>query len=113
MPKAPGKRKITHKRKPAQGKSATAAFAAARERLDRKKLARQRKLQWAHFWLLCPKCGGDMFEQESLGIRYEVCRDCNGIHLDQAELALAAKHLDPAKLVKAVLTRSKKPRTKA
>ncbi|MDH3199233.1 MAG: hypothetical protein OEO21_13435, partial [Candidatus Krumholzibacteria bacterium] len=72
MTRTPRKRKVTQKPKPAQAKSAPAAFVGARKRLDQKKLVRQRKLQWAHFWLLCPKCGGDMFEQESLGIRYEV-----------------------------------------
>jgi len=114
MAKTTQRRKITRTRPRTQPKrSAPAAFARERERLDRKAAARRQKLQWAHYWLLCPRCGGDMFEQESLGIHYAVCRDCNGIHIDRAELALAGKHLDAGKLVKAVLARSKKPRTKA
>jgi Zn-finger nucleic acid-binding protein len=87
-------------------------FNRARARLDKKKLARDRKTHWAHFWNVCPKCGGDMFEQETTKIRFEVCRACNGVYIDQAEIALAFKHLDPAKWLKAVLQRSKKPNTK-
>lgn len=68
-------------------------------------------MHWAHFWNLCPKCGGDMFEQRSLGIRYEACRRCHGIYLDHDEAALVAKYLDPARWVKAALKRAKKPKT--
>ena len=58
-------------------------FDRARKPLDRKKQTRDLKTHWAHFWNVCPKCGGDMFEQTSLKIRYEVCRKCHGIYIDQ------------------------------
>ena len=68
---------------------------------------------WQQEWAndVCPKCGGDMFEQTSLQIRYEVCRKCHGIYVDQAEAALVSKHLDPKKWLRAVLRRSKDPKT--
>lgn len=92
-------------------KHTTDKFDRERSRLDKKKLDRDRKTHWAHFWNVCPKCGGDMFEQESLKIRYEVCRRCHGIYVDHEEAALAAKHVDPTKWLGAVLRRSKKPKT--
>lgn len=91
--------------------SGTPEFDRARKSLDKKKEKRALATQWAHFWDVCPKCGGDMFEQISLGIRYEVCRSCHGIYVDQAEAGLVKRFLDPSKWLRAVLTRSKKPRT--
>jgi acetyl-CoA carboxylase beta subunit len=88
-----------------------AEFDKARKRLDKKKQDRDLKTHWAHFWNVCPKCGGDMFEQTSLQIRYEVCRKCHGIYVDQAEAALAEKNLDLKKWLRAVLRRSKDPKT--
>jgi len=86
-------------------------FDRARKRLDNKKEKRDLKTHWAHFWNVCPKCGGDMFEQTSLGIRYEACRKCHGIYVDHAEASLAAKFLDITKWFRAVLRRSKDPKT--
>jgi acetyl-CoA carboxylase beta subunit len=86
-------------------------FERARKTLDKKKQTRELKTQWAHFWNLCPKCGGDMFEQSSLKIRYEVCRKCHGIYIDQAEANLVKRFLDPVKWLRAALRRSKDPKT--
>ena len=85
------------------------AFAKTRARLDKKRAKRRQKMLWVHYWLLCPKCGGDMFVQTTLNIRFEVCRDCHGIAIDGAELALLLGHLDPAKAMRAILKKSKKP----
>ena len=86
-------------------------FVRARSRLDKKKQERKLKTHWAHFWNVCPKCGGDMFEQNSQDIRYEVCRDCNGVYVDHEEATLVSKHLDVKKWLQAVLRRAKKPKT--
>ena len=86
-------------------------FESARARLDKKKRVRELKTHWAHFWNVCPKCGGDMFEQTSLKIRYEVCRTCHGIYVDQAEAALVSNRLDVKKWLRAILRRSKEPKT--
>jgi hypothetical protein len=100
-----------HRRsKTKSARNCTAEFERGRQRLDRKREERDVKTHWAHFWDVCPKCGGDMFEQTSLGIPYEVCRTCHGIYIDRAEAMLAAAHLDPARWLRAVLQRSKKPR---
>ncbi len=66
---------------------------------------------WAHYWLLCPKCGGDMFVNRTMGIHYEVCRTCHGIYLNGDEVALLLAHLDADKTLRAILKKSKKPDT--
>jgi acetyl-CoA carboxylase beta subunit len=99
------------KKSKAKAKDPAVEFERSRERLDKKKTVHRYKTHWAHFWNVCPKCGGDMFEQESLKIRYEVCRKCHGIYIDQAELELASKHLDIKKWLRAVIRRSKDPKT--
>jgi acetyl-CoA carboxylase beta subunit len=92
-------------------KDPKAEFDRARNRLDKKKEKRDLETHWAHFWNVCPKCGGDMFEQKSLGIRYEVCRKCHGIYVDHGEAELVANHLDIPKWFEAALKRAKKPET--
>ena len=89
--------------------SGAQAFAKTRARLDKKRAKRRQKMLWVHYWLLCPKCGGDMFVQTTLNIRFEVCRDCHGIAIDGEELALLLGHLDPSRAMRAILKKSKKP----
>ena len=86
-------------------------FERARKTLDKKKQTRDLKTHWAHFWNVCPKCGGDMFEQTSLKIRYEVCRRCHGVYIDQGEASLVQRFLDPVRWLRAALRRSKDPKT--
>ena len=100
------------KSKPKSGSTGPAgSFERSRLRLDKKREERRLDMQWAHFWNLCPKCGGDMFEQKSLGIYFDVCRDCHSLLLEPAELSLAIKERDPKKFLKALLDKSKKPKT--
>ncbi len=99
----------TARRAPARADGA--AMARTRTRLDAKRARRRKKMLWAHYWLLCPKCGGDMFVQETMNIRYEVCRDCHGIAIDGDELALLLTHLDADKALRAILKKSRKPDT--
>jgi Zn-finger nucleic acid-binding protein len=88
-----------------------ADFQKTRVRLDKKREKRRAKMLWAHYWLLCPKCGGDMFVQRTMGIAYEVCRDCHGIAIDGDELVLLLEHLDADPAFHAILKKSKKPDT--
>jgi Zn-finger nucleic acid-binding protein len=105
-------RSKTRTRKPrARTRATGTAFARTRARLDAKRARRREKMLWAHYWLLCPKCGGDMFVQETMKIRYEVCRDCHGIAIDGDELALLLEHLDAEKALRALLKKSRKPDT--
>ncbi len=83
-----------------------------RKRLDKKRLTRERATHWAHFWNVCPKCGGDMFEQKIKSIYFEVCRKCHGIHIDVQELDAAVKFQEPVKLFKSIIRKSKKPSIK-
>jgi Zn-finger nucleic acid-binding protein len=107
--KTPARKKTDRSRVAAGGPDAE--FNKTRARLDKNRAKRREKLLWAHYWLLCPKCGGDMFVQETLGIRYEVCRDCKGIAIDGDEVALLLAHIDPGKALQAILKKSKKPDT--
>src|SRR5258706_10901192 len=99
---------LSRRKKPA---AAASELEKIRARLDRKRAKRRQKMLWAHYWLLCPKCGGDMFVQRTMGIAYEVCRDCHGIAIDHEELALLLEHLDAAAALRAILKQSKKPDT--
>jgi len=105
-------RKSKAKAKPkAKAPARDEAFDRARKRLDKQRARRKSKTQYAHYWNLCPKCGGDMFEQKALGIYFEVCRECHGIHVDVAELDLARAHLDSKKLLLAISRKAKNPKT--
>jgi Zn-finger nucleic acid-binding protein len=85
----PSKSQSTSTRTPRKKRAAAApAFEKKRAQLDRKRAERRQKMLWAHYWLLCPKCGGDMFVQHTMGIAYEVCRDCHGIAIDGEELSI-------------------------
>jgi Zn-finger nucleic acid-binding protein len=106
-PKTQSKPTKTTPRKPGD----RAAFAKTRARLDKRRAKRRQKMLWVHYWLLCPKCGGDMFVQETMKIRYEVCRSCHGIAIDGEEAKLLLDHLDPGKALRAILKKSKKPDT--
>ena len=102
---------IPKSKKKAQVKDGDPAFTLARERLTKKRTRRDREMHWAHYWNICPKCGGDMFEQKRLDIYFDVCRDCGSMLLEPAELSLARRHLDLPKFLKTLLDASKKPKT--
>jgi Zn-finger nucleic acid-binding protein len=108
----PRKPQSTTPRSSRKKPAATAAgLEKTRARLDKKRMERRQKMMWAHYWLLCPKCGGDMFVQRTMGIAYEVCRDCHGIAVDGEELTLLLEKLDAATALRAMLKQSKKPDT--
>jgi hypothetical protein len=48
--------------------------------------AEKAKLKALH-WMRCPKCGMEMHEVRYRGMDVDVCFSCNGIFLDQGELA--------------------------
>ena len=48
--------------------------------------ADRRRLKELH-WMRCPKCGMEMHEVVYRGMDVDVCFSCNGIFLDQGELA--------------------------
>lgn len=101
---------IAKKRSKTKQKRSEEQFTAARERLYKKRLKRERETHWAHFWDVCPKCGGDMFEQKANSILFEVCRKCHGIYIDKAELDLARRFLDNTKFLGRLARKAAKPR---
>jgi len=109
MPGKPRSTTTTTRRK--KSAAGADAFETARARLDKTRAQRRQKMLWAHYWLLCPKCGGDMFVQHTMGIAYEVCRECHGIAIDGDEMTLLLEHLDPGDALRAILKQSKKPDT--
>ncbi len=109
MPGKPSSSKpSTRRKKPA---APAAGLEKTRARLDGKRAERRQKMMWAHYWLLCPKCGGDMFVQRTMGIAYEVCRECHGTAIDGDELDLLLEHLEPREALNAILKKSLKPDT--
>ncbi|HET6412337.1 MAG TPA: zf-TFIIB domain-containing protein [Anaeromyxobacter sp.] len=48
--------------------------------------AERERLKLLH-WMRCPKCGMEMHEVKLRGMDVDVCFSCNGIFLDQGELA--------------------------
>jgi uncharacterized protein len=48
--------------------------------------AERQRLRVLH-WMRCPKCGMDMHEVTYRGMTVDVCFSCNGIFLDEHELA--------------------------
>jgi uncharacterized protein len=55
---------------------------AQRAKLDAERAAAERK---AHF-MRCPKCGGNLQEQEFKHVKVDLCPDCKGMWLDAGEL---------------------------
>ena len=55
-----------------------------RAKLDQERKAAERKQNL----MKCPKCGGDLKEQEMGTVKVDVCQDCKGMWLDAGELDL-------------------------
>lgn len=55
-----------------------------RAKLDAERTAVDRK---GHF-MKCPKCGGDLKEQELRQVKVDVCPDCHGMWLDAGEVQM-------------------------
>ena len=55
-----------------------------REKLDAERKATERKQNL----MKCPKCGGDLKEQDIGNVKVDVCSDCRGMWLDAGELDL-------------------------
>ena len=53
-----------------------------RAKLDSERIAQERK---AHF-MKCPKCGGDLKEEDHGQVKVDVCPDCKGMWLDAGEM---------------------------
>lgn len=53
--------------------------------------AEKERIKQQH-WMKCPKCGMDLQEIESHGVKVDQCAHCGGIFLDAGELEQIEKH---------------------
>ena len=56
--------------------------------LDRERADRELEQSEQAFWMICPKCGDLMEEQESESVKLERCETCGGLYLDRGEVDL-------------------------
>jgi uncharacterized protein len=61
---------------------------ARRVELDRERADRELEQSDQSFWMICPKCGDLMEEQEAENIKLERCETCGGLYLDRGEADL-------------------------
>jgi len=61
---------------------------ARRIELDRERNDRELEQSDQSFWLICPKCGDLMEEQEAENVKLERCDNCGGLYLDRGEADL-------------------------
>ena len=61
---------------------------ARRLELDRERNDRELEQSEQPYWMVCPKCGDLMEEQESESIKLERCDNCGGLYLDRGEADL-------------------------
>ena len=58
-----------------------------RAKLDQEREAEKRKQSL----MKCPKCGGDLKEEDRGSVKVDVCTDCKGMWLDAGEMELMQK----------------------
>lgn len=58
-----------------------------RAKLDAERAEQERKKAL----MKCPKCGGDLKEEDRGSVKVDVCQDCKGMWLDAGELDLLQK----------------------
>jgi uncharacterized protein len=61
---------------------------ARRIELDRERNDRELEQSEQPFWMICPKCGDLMEEQENENVKLERCETCGGLYLDRGEVDL-------------------------
>ena len=61
---------------------------------DKLRAAQQEEQQKELHWMRCPKCGGQMEEQEMETVKIDICNSCGGMYFDKGEFEIAAKSLE-------------------
>jgi len=59
-----------------------------RKKLDAERAALARRSHDKSFWMVCPKCGGELREENVKGVMTDHCDGCNGVFLDKGEIEL-------------------------
>ena len=62
-----------------------------RARLDAERAAAAQKAGRGGHWMICPKCGAALKEENFHGVMIDRCGGCGGIYLDRGEFELLAK----------------------
>ncbi len=57
-----------------------------RKKLDKERLAQANEQEKTEHWMRCPKCGGQMKEENLRSVAVDVCTRCGGIYFDKGEL---------------------------
>ncbi|MBD3161107.1 MAG: hypothetical protein GF346_02935 [Candidatus Eisenbacteria bacterium] len=59
-----------------------------RQELDRERLDRESEAGDEPYWMVCPKCGGDLEEVETEEVKVDRCENCAGLFLDPGEVEM-------------------------
>ena len=59
-----------------------------RQELDRERLDRESEAGDEPYWMVCPKCGGDLDEVETEEVKVDRCENCAGLFLDPGEVEM-------------------------
>jgi len=62
-----------------------------RDTLNAQRKSTHEKAQHGPFWMVCPKCGGALKEEDFQGVMIDRCSACGGIYLDKGEFEMLAK----------------------
>ena len=63
-----------------------------RETADARKQEREEEHRGQAYWMVCPKCGGELKEENlQEAVKVDRCAGCNGIFFDDGELDLFVK----------------------
>ncbi len=90
-------------------------IARNRRALDEAREARAATDQRQAHWMHCPKCGGELQELESYGVKSERCPACGGAFFDKGELEFMMNtlHKEPKSfraMLKSFLNEATRPR---
>lgn len=67
-------------------------LAALRAKLDDRRRQAEREREREAHWMRCPKCGGQMIEQQFENVMVDKCVDCHGVHLNADEIELLIQY---------------------
>ena len=62
-----------------------------RDHLDAQRKAAARKSAHGAHWMVCPKCGGGLKEENFQGVLIDRCGGCGGVYLDKGEMELLGR----------------------
>ncbi len=67
-----------------------------RRELDAQRREQESAAARGDYWMRCPKCGGQMEEEDLAHIKVERCTQCKGLYFDHGELETLLEAQEPA-----------------